>query len=347
MAIQDIQSMYDKLYSSKYNDLVNKKQTSLGELSNQETGVTNKYQELTDTLNKRKTDTSAQYKNLYTGLDNQQKEGDQNYYNERNQASVQNVQQSRAIRDWMARNNLLQSGESADALMRNNTDYNNNMGTISTNQSSYNKGLLDKRNQYSLAEQSAYEDISNQLSAGEREKAQSLAAILSQRNQLEGSFLNNIEALKAETEASKMKDILSWQEQERAREWQAEQSRIAWEREQQAAAEQRAFQAQQAALSRSSSRSSGGGSGGSGTYKTADVKNAIAEMINQSSGVEAQKYLNNNKDAIVNSIGLSAYNQAKQAAINKTISVGRATYGVTTKRVNTTGNRANTFTTLN
>ena len=45
----------------------------------------------------------------------------------------------------MAKNNLLQSGENVDALLRSNSDLSNNVGTINDNQRTYHNTLNTKK----------------------------------------------------------------------------------------------------------------------------------------------------------------------------------------------------------
>ena len=91
-----INAMYDELYKKKQSELEKAKTNSLNEL-------------------------------------NQQKvDGETEYYNEKNKSSLANVKNVQAIRDYMARNNLLNSGENADAILRNRTDYANDIGRINS-----------------------------------------------------------------------------------------------------------------------------------------------------------------------------------------------------------------------
>lgn len=151
MSVEQIQKMYDNMYSSKYNDLVKNKTSALSE------------------------------------LDKQNAENNENFYNQRNQAAYENANSKRSIRDYMAKNNLLQSGESVDALLRNNTDYSNSMGTINSNET----------------------------------KAKN--EILNNRNKINSEFDGNVAAAKAEIEAQKIQAILEWQQQQAQLELQRQQ----------------------------------------------------------------------------------------------------------------------------
>lgn len=143
--------MYDNLYSSKYNDLVKTKNNSLAD------------------------------------LDKQESENKEIFYNQRNQAAVNNAGSQRSIRDYMAKNNLLQSGESVDALLRNNTDYANSMGAIASNEAKYKNELA------------------------------------SSRNKINNEFNGNVAAAKAEVEAQKIQSILEYQHQQEQLELQRQQ----------------------------------------------------------------------------------------------------------------------------
>lgn len=151
MSVEQIQKMYDNMYSTKYNDLVKNKTSALSE------------------------------------LDKQSAENNENFYNQRNQAAYENANSKRSIRDYMAKNNLLQSGESVDALLRNSTDYSNSMGTINSNET----------------------------------KAKN--EILNNRNKINSEFDGNVAAAKAEIEAQKIQAILEWQQQQAELELQRQQ----------------------------------------------------------------------------------------------------------------------------
>ena len=142
MSVQEIQKMYDNLYSTRYNDLVKTKNSALSDLSKQEA------------------------------------ENKETFYNQRNQAAVTNANDKRSIRDYMARHNLLQSGESVDALLRNNTDYANSMGSINANESKFKNEIMNSR------------------------------------NKINAEFEGDKNALRAEIEAQKIKDILAYNEKQ-------------------------------------------------------------------------------------------------------------------------------------
>ena len=66
--------------------------------------------------------------NSLAELNQQKADGEVEYYNEKNKSSLANQKNTQAIRDYMARNNLLNSGENADAILRNRADYANDIG---------------------------------------------------------------------------------------------------------------------------------------------------------------------------------------------------------------------------
>ena len=134
--------MYDNMYSTKYNDLLKNKTSALSE------------------------------------LDKQSAENNENFYNQRNQAAYENANSKRSIRDFMAKNNLLQSGESVDALLRNSTDYANSIGTINSNET----------------------------------KAKN--EILNNRNRINSEFNGNVTAAKSDIESQKIQAILEYQQQQ-------------------------------------------------------------------------------------------------------------------------------------
>ena len=139
-----INAMYDELYKKKQSELEKAKTNSLNEL-------------------------------------NQQKaDGETEYYNEKNKSSLANAKNVQAIRDYMARNNLLNSGENADAILRNRTDYANDIGRINSYQrqfnnnierqksklnSDYNYDLATAKSDYEAQKQKALLDYQMQMAA--------------------------------------------------------------------------------------------------------------------------------------------------------------------------------------
>lgn len=268
--LKSLEDTYSKLYKTKEQEALRKKQQGLTDLEAQQNALINQYQELQNALNARKQATQRQYQGLYTDLDNQLNQGKEQYYQDRNNASVNNVQRVQQIRDYMARNNLMSSGENVDATLRANTDYNNSLGNIYGAEQQFTRGINDKRNEYSLAEQNAYTDIDNQLSAADREKAQKLAALSSQRNLLDTNYLSELQSYKDQLDADRVQKIAEYNEKlrqeelqkqqiEAQRAWEAQQAKIQYERQ---LAMQR--EAQAASLRAARARSRGGSKSSSG-----------------------------------------------------------------------------------
>lgn len=109
MSIEQINSMYDNLYSSQYNDYAKKKTESLSQ------------------------------------LDTQFNQGKQKFYEQRDTTAYDNARQVQKTRDYMAKNNLMGSGESVDAQLRASTDYSNSMGGIQRSENDFNKTIDDNR----------------------------------------------------------------------------------------------------------------------------------------------------------------------------------------------------------
>ena len=282
MAIDKIKQMYTDLYNSRYGDLEREKSEGYQSATNQENQVKNNYAEALKKYEQNKLETQNKYKTLNTNLDNQQTEAKNTYYNQRNQAAVNNAKTTARTRDWLAANNLLQSGENVDAMLRANTDFNNTLGTIYTNEQATNRSINDTRNQYALDEQAAYNSINNSIGAAEREQAQKLNEILAYRKSLDDNFGSKLNSLKSEISANAIKDINAYNEQlrqeawqkqmeEERRKWEAEQALAEWnrqieeqKRQEQWKAEQdriaREWEAQQNALNRSYSGGSRSGS---------------------------------------------------------------------------------------
>lgn len=160
--------MYEQLYQAKLNDIKKKKDQSLAGLASEEQATNN------------------QYTDLYNQLKTKQEDAKTGYYNQRNEAAVGNAQNVQQMRDWMASKNLLQSGESADAYMRANTDFSNNLGRIKTNEDTFNR------------------DIMNQNSTAQREQAQKIADIYNRRRLTEEGATGDEQALRSEVEYQRL-----------------------------------------------------------------------------------------------------------------------------------------------
>ena len=144
-----INSMYDELYKKKQSELEKAKNNSLAEL-------------------------------------NQQKaDGEVEYYNEKNKSSLANQKNTQAIRDYMARNNLLNSGENADAILRNRTDYANDIGRINSDHRQFNNNI--ERQKSKLNSDYNY-DIATAKSDYEAQKQKALMDYKLQQQQLAAAY---------------------------------------------------------------------------------------------------------------------------------------------------------------
>lgn len=140
MSVEQINKIYDEMYNSKYNQFINSKNEALG------------------------------------NVDKQEKKADDDAYNYRNQAAQLYSQTTQSTRDYMAKNNLLQSGENVDALSRNTSDYRNNDGRILGN-------LQNQKNEFTT-----------------------------NRNQINSNFNNDVNAWKGEVESQRAKALYDYQE---------------------------------------------------------------------------------------------------------------------------------------
>ena len=308
MSIDNIKKMYDSLYKSKYDELVRQKESALKETSNKENQTNLQYKELNDKYNQNRLETQNKYQGLYTGLDNQQSEAKEKYYGDRNTVASQNARQAQQIRDYMAKNNLLQSGENVDAMLRSNTDYSNNMANVYTNEQNTNRSIGDKRNEYKLGEQTVYSNIDNSIAAAERERVQKIQELMAYRKSLDDDFNSKNTSLLSETEANKIRDINAYNEQIRREQWEAEQQRIAYERQ---VAEQKRQEesARQLAAQQAASRSSSSG-GSSATVEKRNRDNLIVEfenLVKSKNNWQARDFLDQGKSQIVNDYGYDTY----------------------------------------
>lgn len=277
MPIQDIQALYDARLKSELNNLTNKKKQNIADIENQEGQTNNQYQELYNSLNQKKLDTANQYKTIYGGLDTQQQQGKEQYYSDRNSAALSNAQKVQQLRDYMAKNNLSQSGENVDALLRQNTDYSNNLGNIYNNEQQFNRGIADKRNQYSLQEQGIYNDIGNQIGAAEREKVQKLSDLTNRKRLVNEGFAGDEQALREQIGAQTLNAINEFNTQV----------------------------AQRAAAARSAtSRSS---ATQEKANKEAELNGAYAALYNNMDRGYGQDFLRQNRDGIISAFGAKVY----------------------------------------
>lgn len=299
MSVDKIQKMYDEMYNNKYNQLVKEKEQALSGLSGRDQSINNQYTDTQNAINTNKTNTANKYQDMYTGLNNDQKAGTEKYYQDRNAAAVQNARQTQAVRENMARNNLLQSGENVDAQLRGNTDFNNNIGRIYSNEQTFNRGIEDTRNRYKGEEQSAYTQYDNQLSSALKERDRMIAELQAERDRINNGWSNNVSALQSEINFNKIKDIQAYEEQIRREQWQAEQEKIAWDRQMAA---------------RSYSGGYGGSSGGYGGSSGGSYK-------------ATENQMNTDRQTIANQVTTSSRNMTDIQATKNLVNVA-AQYGI-------------------
>lgn len=258
-----IEKMYDQLYKSKYDSLVKERDSALSKLKTRDKSISNQFNDTKKQLDLSKSQLYAKYKSLYEGLDTQASEGKENYYNQRNDASYSNAKNTQAIRDYMAKNNLLQSGESVDALLRNNTDFSNTMGDIKGNEQKFNTNLNNTRKNYQTEELNNVTSIENSLASALKERDRMIAELQAQRDDIGNSFNSGVSSMKSEIEYQKLKDIMAYEDALAA-----------------AAASAAAAAARSYSYgSGSSSRSSSGGSGTN--YTSAPTQATTTAQINE------------------------------------------------------------------
>lgn len=212
MSESQIEAMYKALYDSRAKEYEIAKRKQLESLDNELKSYTNAYNSTKNQIELNKKNTANKYQEMYKDLDNQAQEGKNRYYKDRNNASVDHSKNTQAIRDYMAKHNLLQSGESVDALLRNNTDFSNNMGSIRDNENTFNKNITDTRNSYLRDETSAYANYDKSLADALAEYDLNRGRIVQNRTSAENDYLDKLEALKKEVEANKLKDLMAYQQ---------------------------------------------------------------------------------------------------------------------------------------
>lgn len=313
MAISEINSMYDNEYQRRLNALKKKREQDLLGFDSQRDTVSNEYQNLTNQVNKVRQDVQNRYKGLYGGLDNQYEQGKQKFYGDRNAVDVGVNQNLQRLKELMAAKGWTQGGANLQAQLNTSTDRMNGLGQVATNETNYNQNLNDQRNKFTAEEQSSYVNLDNQVGEAERKKAERLTEIKRQIDLINSQGLSDEEALKAEIEASRMRDINSYNEQlrrealeaQRIAEQRAYEDRI---RQEQRAYEERVRQEQLKAAKNKSSSS--GGSKKSSKKKTKNNNNndlvtwAKHELNAQMKAGKADEWIQNNKQALYNDIGV-------------------------------------------
>lgn len=259
MAISDIEKIYQNMFESQRQNLKNKTDQELLGLTSQENQVNNEYQ------------------TLVNELANRRKQAQGEYQTQQNQAAVGNARNVAGIRDWMAKNNLLQSGENVDAILRANTDYGNEQGRIKGAESQY------------------YTGLDMQRGTADREKANRLSDIMGKRNLINNSFNDQVMALQKEMEAQKARELLQYKQQ------------------------QEAIARQQAAAR--ATRTSGGSR--SSTSNTKDgIRSQFAQLM-QDPNANVYQWLEGNRNALINVLGETEYNQMRAMFNNYTNAKGK------------------------
>ena len=210
MSKSKIEQMYKDKYDSEATTLKNNHNSTVAGYETQKNNANSNYNATQNTINKNKVNTQNQYKETYLGLDKEQAKGKKEYYNQRNQASYQNAKNVQAIRDYMA-SNLLSSGESVDAMLRNNTDFANSMGSIYSAESDFNTELLNRRNKYKADELVALQGYDNQLAEALATRNNLLTEMDKNIALANSSLKDNLLALEKQNNAEKIQAILNWE----------------------------------------------------------------------------------------------------------------------------------------
>jgi hypothetical protein len=233
MAYEDIYARYKNLYDAQNNSLAQKKDTTIQGLNNNKNDLTNQYTDIANGLKAKQDSTKNQYQNLYKGLDQQNVQAKDQNYTDRNNVDVGVNQNLNRVQELMAKNGWLGGGENLQAQLQSGSDRMNGFGNADKGMNDKFNTILNDRNNYQGQEQSAMNDINNQISSADREKATKLQAIMDAINSANTNYNSDSTALKANLDAQAQGEIYN-----------AEQ-----------AAKAQAFQAQQSALSRSASAS--------------------------------------------------------------------------------------------
>lgn len=221
-SLDELNKSYDSLYKSRMGQLTSARDQELLNLSGQGGKIRSNYDITLRDIEKSRLDTQNKYLDLYTGLVNKQRDGVADYYNQRNGAMFQNAKNVQALREHMARNNLLASGESVDGMLRNNSDFSNNMGGIKSNESLFLRELNDTRNRYKGEEQSAYTSFENSRLKASEEKARLIAELAAQKSGIYSKFNKDKLSAFDDIEAQKAKAIFDYQQAEKDRALQRE-----------------------------------------------------------------------------------------------------------------------------
>lgn len=284
-SLAEINKIYDQIYNSKLTQYGTEKNNNINALATEKTGANNNYANSSKKIGEQKLATQNKYKGLYTDLASQLEDGKAKFYGERDGTMYQNAKNVQAIRDYMARNNLLASGESVDALLRNNTDFSNNMGSIRNNENLFIRENNNTKNKYQGEETSAYTQYDNDLSSALSERDRLLADISRKESGIIDTYNSNISSFKDSNDSARAKAIFDYNETLRAEAEKARQEEIARKYQAEQARIQREWEAQQKALDRELSRSlayASSGSGGSSSSQTYSDPAAFSKAVSDS-----------------------------------------------------------------
>lgn len=220
--LESLNKMYDDMYRGKLGQLEAYKNNQYALLDGQDEKINGIYGNAYRTIGQGRYDTQNKYKDLYSGLANKEKDGVSNYYNERNQVSYDNAKNVQSLREYMARNNLASSGESVDGMLRNNTDFSNNMGTVKNNEQLFLRDIGDTRSRYNSEEVSAYVNYDNQLAQALSERNSALAELQGQRASIKKNWDIERQSAYNDIEAQRAKAIFDYQQAEKDRALQRE-----------------------------------------------------------------------------------------------------------------------------
>jgi hypothetical protein len=220
----------------------------------------------------------TQYGNDTKTLDTSKAEGLNKSYEGRNDIVQTNATNTNRVRDWMAKNNLLRSGENADAMLRANTDMSNALSSNRAAETGFLKGIAQKLAELGQSRDSnknKYQTEQNSKVNGYKQQISDLDT-----NTSEQDILNNIEA-------SRQKDLMT------------------------AKSELDDYNRQQAAA-RARTSSSGGSTK---KTKTPTEKESMYSAMNDA-GVngQASQFIEENKNGIIGNLGTSAYNDMVKRA---------------------------------
>lgn len=336
MGLQDINSMYDNLLNSKLNQLKQKRAQAIQGYETQNGQVENDYNNVVKGLNDKVNKTKSLYQNLYSELDQENDNGKQKFYQQRNTVDVGVNQNLDRIRELMAKNGWTQGGENLQAQLSANTNRMNGLGEVASNEANFITNLSNQKNKYVTEEQSVYNDVNTQTEAANQNKIKKLADIAAAIKLIEENGTLEDDAARNEVESSRIRDVNSYNERLRQEELQKQQAEaqriyeekqreIAYQRELEQQAAQRAWQEQEAekeyqrqlamqreqqaaSLRAASVRSSSSSSSASQkASKDQYSKEAWSEFEKSMRSGMAEEFLNDNAEAIMDKVSPAEY----------------------------------------